>query len=45
MLVFLEVNGVQLNLTNEDVIHAGLGVADGSMEYEDLLRWVREHRT
>ena len=44
MLVFLSVNGVEWNLTNEDVIQAGLGVADGPMEYGDLLRWVQEHR-
>ena len=28
MLTFLEVNGVHLNCTNEDVVHAGLSVAD-----------------
>lgn len=44
MLVFLELNGVKLALTDDDVIRAGLGVADGSMDYEDLLRWVRDHR-
>lgn len=41
MLTFLELNGVQMTCTNEDVIHAGLGVADGSMKYEDLLNWVK----
>ena len=44
MLTFLEVNGIRMDCTNEDVIHAGLSVADGSMNYEDLLAWVREHR-
>ena len=44
MLVFLEVNGIRLDCTNEDVIHAGLSVADGSMDYEGLLAWVRKHR-
>lgn len=44
MLTFLEVNGIHMRCTNEDVVHAGLGVADGSMNYEDLLQWVREHR-
>ena len=44
MLTFLEVNGVHLNCTNEDVVHAGLSVADGSMKYEGLLDWVRTHR-
>lgn len=44
MLTFLEVNGIRLDCTNEDVVEIGLGVADGSMDYEALLAWVREHR-
>ena len=44
MLTFLEVNGIRLDCTNEDVVHIGLSVADGSMDYETLLTWIREHR-
>lgn len=44
MLTFLEVNGIRLECTNEDVIEAGLGVASGTMKYEGLLEWVRRHR-
>mgnify|MGYP003295830289 FL=1 len=44
MLTFLEVNGIQMDCSNEDVIHAGLSVAEGSMDYDGLLAWVREHR-
>lgn len=44
MLTFLEVNGIRLDCTNEDVVKIGLDVADGSMDYETLLDWVREHR-
>ncbi len=44
MLTFLEVNGVCLACTNQDVVEIGLGVADGSMGYEALLAWVRSHR-
>ena len=44
LLTFLEGNGIRLDCTNEDVVHAGLSVADGSMDYEGLLAWVREHR-
>lgn len=44
MLTFLEVNGIRLDCTNEDIVEIGLGVADGSMDYEALLAWVREHR-
>ena len=44
MLTFLEVNGIRIDCTNEDVVRIGLGVADGSMDYDALLAWVREHR-
>lgn len=44
MLTFLEVNGIRLDCTNEDIVKIGLGVADGSMDYEALLAWAREHR-
>lgn len=44
MLTFLEVNGIHMNCTNEDIVHAGLSVAAGRMGYEELLEWVRKHR-
>lgn len=44
MLTFLEVNGIRLDCTNEDVVYIGLSVADGSMKYEDLLNWIKAHR-
>lgn len=44
MLTFLEVNGIHMDCTNADVVHAGLSVAEGSLDYDGLLAWVREHR-
>ena len=44
MLTFLEVNGIPLNYSAEDIVEAGLGVADGSMSYEQLLSWVMAHK-
>ena len=44
MLTFLEVNGIRLDCTNEEIVHVGLSVAAGSMSYDDLLEWVRQHR-
>ena len=31
MLTFLEVNGVRLQCSDEEIVHAGLALADGSM--------------
>ena len=44
MLSFLEMNGVPVQCTDEELVHVGLSVADGSMEYEELLQWVKDHR-
>ena len=44
MLTFLEVNGIHMDCTSEDVVTAGLAVAAGEMDYEALLHWVRTHR-
>lgn len=44
MLTFLEVNGIRLECSDEELIHVGMSVADGSMGYEELLAWVKNHR-
>lgn len=44
MLTFLEVNGIHMDCTNEDVAETGLAVAAGDMDYDVLLQWVRDHR-
>ena len=44
MLTFLEVNGIRMECTNEEVVQAALGVASGTMGYENLLAWVRSHK-
>jgi len=44
LLTFLEVNGIRLRCTNEDVARVGIAVANGSMQYEDLLAWIRACR-
>ena len=44
MLTFLEVNGIKLDYTDENLIQIGLSVADGSLTYEALLGWIIEHK-
>ncbi len=44
MITFLEVNGIHMDCTNEELTEVGMKVADGSMDYDALLAWVREHR-
>ena len=44
MMAFLEMNGIRLKCTDEEIIKIGLSVADGSMGYEELAEWVKLHR-
>ncbi len=44
MLSFLEMNGIRIQCTDEELVRIGLSVADGTMGYEELLQWVIEHR-
>ena len=44
MLTFLEVNGIRLSASNQEVFEMGMRLADGSAGYEALLAWVRAHR-
>lgn len=41
MLVFLQVNGIHIHPTNEEVARVGIAVAAGEMGYEELLEWVK----
>ena len=44
MLSFLEMNGIRIECTDDELVRVGLSVADGSMQYEELLQWVLDHR-
>ena len=44
MLSFLEMNGIRLRCTDDEIITVGLSIADGRMGYEELLQWVVDHR-
>ena len=44
MLSFLEMNGIRIQCTDDELVHVGLSVADGSMGYEELLDWVLTHK-
>lgn len=43
MLSFLEMNGIRIRCTDEELIDIGLSVADGKMGYDELYGWVLEH--
>jgi len=43
MLVFLEINGIGLKCTDDELIKLGLGLAKGTMDTKSLLGWIIEH--
>ena len=44
MLSFLEMNGIRLQCTDDELVDIGLSVSSGRMKYEDLLQWVLDHK-
>ncbi len=44
MLSFLEMNGIKISCTDDEIVTIGLSIAGGSMQYEQLLQWVRDHK-
>lgn len=45
LLIFLDVNGVAMEYSDADLISLGLGMADGTLDYEDVLGWIHKHKT
>lgn len=43
MLIFLEVNGVQPDYTQEELIDLGLGIAAGNLDVNAVFNWLSEH--
>ena len=45
MLTFLEVNGIRLECTDNELIDLGLGIAAGEINYEKILDWILNHES
>ncbi len=43
MLVFLDINGISLSYTDEELIAAILQAASGEMDDRGLLEWLKAH--
>ena len=44
MLIFLAINGVELNYAQEELINVILQVASGNITAQGLLEWILEHQ-
>lgn len=43
MMTFLEMNGIMLECSNEELIELGLGLASNKLDDKDLLDWIIKH--
>ena len=43
MLTFLEINGINLKFTNDELVKIGLSLASGQMTYENLFDGIKTH--
>ncbi|MDF2608529.1 MAG: death on curing protein [Lachnospiraceae bacterium] len=43
MLVFLDVNQVEVNCSNQDIIELGLGIASGKYNTDFIIDWIISH--
>ena len=44
LLIFLDVNGVVMEYSDADLIALGLGMADGTLDYDGVLDWIHKHK-
>ncbi|MDE6111316.1 MAG: type II toxin-antitoxin system death-on-curing family toxin [Eubacterium sp.] len=44
MISFLELNGIRIDASNEDVVELGLSVADSTANYDSILNWINKHK-
>jgi death-on-curing protein len=44
MLSFLELNGVKIDASNEEVAELGIAVASGSFDSDAILNWIETHK-
>lgn len=44
MLSFLDINGIKIDVSNEEVAELGLAVAAGQSNQEDILKWILAHK-
>ena len=43
MLVILRMNDIFLLYAQKELVTLGLGIADGSIDYEDIVAWINAH--
>lgn len=45
MLSFLELNGIKIEASNDEVYELGMKIAEGKADYNYILKWIKEKST
>ena len=45
MLSFLELGGISIAATNDEIVKLGLRIADGTLKYEEILSWINKQKS
>jgi death-on-curing protein len=43
MLIILRINDISLLYTQQELVTLGLGIADSSIDYKDIVTWINKH--
>lgn len=44
MLTYLELNGIELDCSDENLVDLGCGVASGKLEYNNIVTFINRHK-
>lgn len=44
MLLTLNLNDITLHHSQAELIQLGLGIADGNLDYDSVLKWIQNHK-
>lgn len=44
MLTFLKINNVDVKSSDEDLIRIGYGIANSTMGYKEILKWINDNK-
>ncbi|MGD1836975.1 MAG: type II toxin-antitoxin system death-on-curing family toxin, partial [Nitrososphaeraceae archaeon] len=44
MLMTLKLNNIKISYTQQELINLGLSIANKSYNYENILKWIKDHK-
>ncbi len=44
MLMMLKLNDISISYSQQELIHLGISIANGSLDYHQILHWIHTHK-